>query len=326
MCGQVRPLLAELLGTALFLTLASLGPGPKAISWGVSYSLSTVLAGPQAVLNPALSLAMVASRQAKLSTLPARILGQLVGASLSTIALIHTSPSLLGLDLSSSSSLAPLLTPPPASINFYNSILQFTLASLLLSVLICASRGSSIYQGLSLGLVVHNMGENIGLGLNPAREVASRLVLAGFTGSWKSFLESEGWVWVPVTWSFAGALIGALLFWLLLEIPRQCESQELEKKARYMAEEEEERLMPVLITEKPASATKPPPAPPLPAQWPQACFPPRTSRDETRASQLSRQLERYQSVALDKKDEEHKVTITVGGQEEDKKSAHEASL
>lgn len=321
MCGQVRPLLAELLATALFLTLASLGPGPKAISWGVSYALSTLLAGPQAVLNPALSLAMVASRQAKVSTLPARILGQLVGASLSAIALIHTSPSLLGVDLSaSSSSLFSLLTPPPASINFYNSILQFTLASLLLSVLICASRGSSIYQGLSLGLVIHNMGEDIGLGLNPAREVASRLVLSGFTGSWKSFLESEGWVWVPVTWSFAGALIGALLFWLLLEIPRQCEAQELEKKARYMAEEEEERLMPVtLITEKPASGTKPPPAPPMPAQWPQACFPPRTSRDETRASQLSRQLERYQSVALDKKDEDHKVTITVGRQEEEDK-------
>ena len=135
-----------------------------------------------------------------MSTLPARILGQLVGASLSAIALIHTSPSLLGIDPSaSSSSLFPLLTPPPASINFYNSILQFTLASLLLSVLICASRGSSIYQakynirslqqppfqGLSLGLVVHNMGEDIGLGLNPAREVASRLVLSGFTGSWK---------------------------------------------------------------------------------------------------------------------------------------------
>ena len=67
MCGQVRPLLAELLATALFLTLASLGPGPKAISWGVSYALSTLLAGPQAVLNPALSLAMVASRQVTLS-------------------------------------------------------------------------------------------------------------------------------------------------------------------------------------------------------------------------------------------------------------------
>jgi len=333
MCGQVRPLLAELLATALFLTLASLGPGPKAISWGVSYALSTLLAGPQAVLNPALSLAMVASRQAKASTLPARILGQLVGASLSAIALIHTSPSLLGVDLSTSS-LFPLLTPPPVSINFYNSILQFTLASLLLSVLICASRGSSIYQGLSLGLVIHNMGEGIGLGLNPAREVASRLVLSAFTGSWKSFLESEGWVWVPVTWSFAGALIGALLFWLLLEIPRQCETQELERKARFMSEDEEERLMPdVLITEKPTSKLitekpKPPPAPPMPAaQWPQACFPPRTSRDETRASQLSRQLERYQSVALDKKDDDHKVTIAVGGQEEDKiKSTHEASL
>ena len=36
---------------------------------------------------------------------------------------------------------------------------------------------------------------------------------------------------------------------------------------------------------------------------------------------------RYQSVALDKKDQDHKVTITVGGQEEDKnKSTHEASL
>ena len=66
MCGQVRPLLAELLATALFLTLASLGPGPRAISWGVSYALSTLLAGPQAALNPALSLAMVASRQVSL--------------------------------------------------------------------------------------------------------------------------------------------------------------------------------------------------------------------------------------------------------------------
>ena len=194
MCGHVRPLLAELLGTALFLTIASLGPGPKvienilashflskAVTWGVSYALSSLLAGPHAVLNPALSLAMVASRQviifkmktavaqcpshifgkiisskiakfhlcflfqAKLSTLPARVVGQLVGASLSTIALIHTSPELLHVDLSNSQ-LDPLLTPPPDNINFYNSILQFTLASLLLSVLICASQGSAIYQ------------------------------------------------------------------------------------------------------------------------------------------------------------------------------------
>jgi len=321
MCGHVRPLLAELLGTALFLTIASLGPGPKVISWGVSYALSSLLAGPKAVLNPALSLAMVASRQAKLSTLPARVVGQLVGASLSTIALIHTSPELLHVDLSNSQ-LDPLLSPPPDNINFYNSILQFTLASLLLSVLICAAQGSAIYQGLSLGLVVHNMGEEIGLGLNPAREVASRLILSGFIGSWKSFLESEGWVWVPVTWSFAGALIGALLFWLLLEIPRQCESQEQEK-ARYLAADEEEEtnsLMPIIMTEKPpASKIKPPPAPPLPDQWPQVCFPTRTSRDETRASQLGRQLERYQSVCLDKNDEEHKVTISVGVKESDQK-------
>ena len=61
--------MAELLATALFLTLASLGLGPKAISWGVSYALSTLLAGPQAVLNPALSLAMVASRQVKTYTI-----------------------------------------------------------------------------------------------------------------------------------------------------------------------------------------------------------------------------------------------------------------
>jgi len=206
------------------------------------------------------------------------------------------------------------------------------------------------------------MGDDIGLGLNPAREVASRLVVSGFTGSWEvlccswhlqsfkhkfeflssqSFLESNGWVWIPVSWSFAGALIGALLFWLLLEIPRQCESQDLEEKTRKAAEEEEETLIPVLITEKPVSTSKPPPPPPLPssalpssaqssaaptssaqsssAQWPQACFPARSSRDETRASQLSRQLERYQSVSLDKKDEAHTVTITVGGEEEEKK-------
>ena len=75
MCGQVRPLLAELLATALFLTLASLGPGPRAISWGVSYALSTLLAGPQAALNPALSLAMVASRQVIFSLLGQNLQG-----------------------------------------------------------------------------------------------------------------------------------------------------------------------------------------------------------------------------------------------------------
>ena len=63
MCGQVRLLLAETLATALLLTLASLAPTAPAVSWGATYTLATLLAGQGSVLNPALSLAMVAARQ-----------------------------------------------------------------------------------------------------------------------------------------------------------------------------------------------------------------------------------------------------------------------
>ena len=83
-------------------------------------------------------------------------------------------------------------------------------------------------QGLSLGLVIHVFGVEVGLGLNPAREVGSRLVVAWSAWSWQvaahpshpgqGFLEARAWLWVPVTWSAAGALIGALLHWLLIEV------------------------------------------------------------------------------------------------------------
>ena len=59
----MRLLLAETLATALLLTLASLAPTAPAVSWGATYTLATLLAGQGSVLNPALSLAMVAARQ-----------------------------------------------------------------------------------------------------------------------------------------------------------------------------------------------------------------------------------------------------------------------
>jgi len=302
---HVRIFLAELLGTCVFLSLGSLGPSPASITWGASLTLSSVLAGPKAHLNPALTLGMVAGQQASLSSLPARVLGQFTGAFLSALALFHTSPDLIS-STNSPSYFSPILTPPPASPQVYSHILTFTLGALLLSLLFCAARDSPVYQGLSLAMVIHIVGDTVGPGLNPAREVASRIVLVIFSQEWKAFLESDGWVWIPVTWTFSGCLMGPLLFWLFIEIPKQLQSSS-------------SKLLSLPSSEKAESVCHAPPHPPSADHWPSEVFLARNVKDEKRASQVSRHLERYRSLSLEKKEDsnshdtsDHKVVLNVG--------------
>jgi len=305
---HVRIFLAELLGTCVFLSLGSLGPSPASITWGASLTLSSVMAGPKAHLNPALSLGMVAGQQASLSSLPARVLGQFTGAFLSALALFHTSSDLIS-STNSSSPFSPILTPPPPSPQVYSNILTFTLGALLFSLLYCGSRGTPVYQGLSLSMVIHIVGDTVGPGLNPAREVASRIVLLIFSQEWKAFLESDGWVWIPVTWTFSGCLMGSLIFWIFIEIPKQLESS----SSKLLS-------LPSPDLEKGKSVCPAPPPPPPLKHWPSEVFPPRNVKDEKRASQVSRHLERYRSVSLDKKDSksdsDDKVVVNVGGASE----------
>ena len=101
----------------------------------------------------------IVSMKARLVHLPARVLGQLLGASLAALTILQVSPRLDCDDLDHSS-LSLLLTPPPPSLDLYTHILHFTLASLLLALLVCAARGFPIYQART-GLFVTKLSSGI---------------------------------------------------------------------------------------------------------------------------------------------------------------------
>jgi len=151
-----------------------------------------------------------------------------------------------------------------------------------------------------LAVIIRTVGDMVGPATNPAREVGGRLVVALYTQDWKVFTESDGWVWIPVTWTFSGCLMGPLLFWLLIEIPRQMESNHSPSISTSVMDKKPPVLPPT-----------PPPPPPVP-HWPSQVFLARNTKDEKRASQISKHLDRYQEVDIEKKDEGHKVVLNVG--------------
>ena len=234
-------MLGEGIGTFLFLTLASLGPTSpststsldSSLTLGASFTLATMLAGPGALLNPALTTATLVTRQMRLysmytcppcnpvmlHTLPARLLGQLAGALLAATTLLYSSTMPAVITATPSSSLTLLLAPPPTPQDLYPTILHLLLASQLLALLASASKGSPLYLGCSMAMVGHILGKPIALATNPARELAGRLVVLFYTGSGEVFLEGDSWVALLVTWTTLGSLLGCLIHWILIEVP-----------------------------------------------------------------------------------------------------------
>jgi len=219
----------------MYLCLGGLGtlhhPYFPSITWGAALTLGTLLGGQSSHLNPALSLGMTASGFSTFSSLPARIVGQCGGALLAAITLLGVAPGPtvhLMMDNKNNTELLwaePWFTLPTDDSTVYFDILNFTVASVILQMIFCASAGSALYHGISLATIITIFGPSVGAGLNPAREVFGRLVVSFYHWNWDIFFYHEAWIWIPIAWSFGGCLSGALIYWLAVEIPKHCEKK-----------------------------------------------------------------------------------------------------
>lgn len=319
MLVHLRLLLSELVGTWLYLSLGGLTTSPSPITWGLSLTAGSLLS-PACHLNPAVSVGMVASSQASLSSLPARVLGQIAGALLASLSILHTSLFLYRVEPGPES----LFTPPPALPHFYTYLVTVVMAALVFQLLFCGSRGSPLYQGLSLATVLELLCGEVGAALNPVREVLGRLVMAHYRQSWQVFETAGAWVWVPVTGTFSGCLTGALIYWIFIQIPHQLEERSSRKTSPLSLDgrgEELDKFTLHMDEKRPPPPPPPPPPPKLSPATTSLFFPARNgskSKDQTRASQISKHLERYEAVSMDKLDLGHGVTVTVREEDQER--------
>jgi len=345
MCTSIRQLLLEFLGTWLYLSLGGLGtihrPYLPSLTWGAAYTLGALLAGQSSHLNPAISLGMTASGLSTFTSLPARIIGQCGGALLAAITLLGVAPGPTVhtmMDDTNNTDLIwaePWFTVPLQNSSVFSDILTFTIAAVILQMVFCASAGSALYHGISLTTIITIFTPPIGAGLNPAREVFGRLVVSFYHWDWKIFFYQEVWVWIPIAWSFAGCLSGALIYWLTVEIPRHCEtrSNRINKsKDGYEIpytidpDEDDEFNPTVVLSEKPL--TEKPPAPPAipnfnkspPQQLKSYLEDKETSptaikkfckKNQISTPELEHYLARYRAVSVDHLDLGSGVTVTV---------------
>lgn len=343
MCTSTRLVFLEFLGTWLYLTIGGLGtlnqPYLPALTWGAALTVGTLLGGQSSHLNPAVTLGMSASGQSSLSSLPGRFIGQFSGALVAGITLVGIAPAttvqgmVADVNITNIEWAEPWFTVPAYGSTMYSDILTFTIAAVMFQLVFCSSSGSALYHGISLATIITVFGPSIGAGLNPAREVMGRLVVSFYHWDWDVFMFYDVWAWIPLAWSFSGCLTGALIYWLLIEVPKHLETKNKRKSTKSKDEYEipytidhNDQEVTVIVNEKPM--TEMPPAPPTLPNFDKS--PPqqlKTYLDDKETSpsaikkfckknqistpELEHYLARYRAVPVDRMDLGNGVTVKV---------------
>ncbi|XP_024251987.1 aquaporin-10b [Oncorhynchus tshawytscha] len=186
-------------------------------------------------LNPAVSLSLCFLGRHPWTRLPFYVLFQILGAFMAaaTVALQYYDAIQFysggHLTVSGPKATAGIFSTYPADyLSLWGGIMDQVVGTAALMVCILAlgdSRNSPAPAGLQpvlVGAVVLvigvSMGSNSGYALNPARDIGPRLFT--YIAGWgdEVFKAGRGWWWVPLVATCAGALVGTLIYELLIEV------------------------------------------------------------------------------------------------------------
>lgn len=187
--------------------------------WGLGAIMAVFVAGrlSGAHLNPAVTIALAVVGKFPWSEVPIYILAQFIGAFLAGVAIWIHYYSHFKETKNKDEVLATFSTGPQVRnplINLFNEALGT--AILLIGILgILANKLADGIAPLALGMliwaIVLCLGGPTGTAINPARDLAPRIVHALFPIEGKR--DSDwGYAWIPVVGPIIGGIIGAVIF------------------------------------------------------------------------------------------------------------------
>ncbi|XP_034456105.1 aquaporin-10b [Hippoglossus hippoglossus] len=220
---------------------------------GVTFGVFVSRGVSGAHLNPAVSLSMCVLGRHPWTKLPLYVFFQVLGAFLAaaTVALQYydaiQSYSGGELTVTGPTATAGIFSTYPADyLSLWGGVVDQVIgtAALLLCVLALGDqRNSSLPDGLQPVLVGAavlvigiSMGSNSGYALNPARDFGPRLFT--YIAGWgvDVFKAGGGWWWVPIVAPCVGALLGTLIYELMIEVHHPLAPTELQMSCQEASE------------------------------------------------------------------------------------------
>ncbi|XP_056317525.1 aquaporin-9b [Danio aesculapii] len=246
----IREFLAELLGTFVLILFGCGSVAQSVLSREAKGQLLTIhfgftlgvmlavyMAGGVSGghVNPAVSLAMVVLGKLPLKKFPVYVLAQFLGAFFGSCAVYclyydaFTEFANGKLEVSGPNATAGIFASyPREGLSLLNGFIDQVIGAgaLVLCILaivdkknIGAPKGMEpLLVGLSILAIGVSMALNCGYPINPARDLGPRLFTAIAGWGLQVFSDSNGWWWVPVVGPMVGGVVGAAIYFLMIEM------------------------------------------------------------------------------------------------------------
>ncbi|XP_004578102.1 aquaporin-9 [Ochotona princeps] len=262
-----KEIISEFLGTFIMIVLGcgsvaqvvlSRGHFGGIVTLNVGFAMSVVMAiyvtggVSGGHINPAVSLAMCVFGRMKWSKFPfyvgAQFLGAFVGAATLFGVYYDAFVSFAGgkLLIVGENATAHIFATYPASyLSLTNAFADQVLSTMFLLIAVFAifdSKNMGVPRGLepiAVGLLIILLGGSLGLNsgcaMNPARDLSPRLFTALAGWGFEVFTVGNHFWWIPVVGPCVGAVLGGLIYVLLIEIHHQ------NPKSDFEAEQSEDK-------------------------------------------------------------------------------------
>jgi len=247
----LREIMAEFLGTYVLVLLGDASVAQSQTSklvngdffsvnwgWGIGVMLGVLIAGgvSGAHLNPAVTLALACVGRFPLIKIAFYWLAQYLGAFAAAASLLgvyneaiqNMTQGNLELTDGNPGTAGIFATYPAPYLTTLGGFGDQVLGTFLLLLCICAitdKKNNAVpvalvpfYVGLTVIAIGISFGVNCGYALNPARDLAPRILsLAGGWGTGVFSYRNYNWFWVPIVGPHIGAILGVVVYILFIE-------------------------------------------------------------------------------------------------------------
>lgn len=196
---------------------------PVALAAGLGVMIGILVTGTAsgAHMNPCVSLAMSVWGRLPASALPAYFLGQILGAAAGCAAVLFLFSDTINEVGAGVVASYPVLASTETRLSLDQGVATFLLLNVICSVEDQGHSPPALLVGLSVATITLALGANAGASMNPAVDFIPRAVAAIWTSSLDPFHKGGHFWLVPLLVPFLGAVIGVIVYQLLVVSMRQ---------------------------------------------------------------------------------------------------------